>query len=395
MTRLASDVVGNKKNQSAASGDAPNGAIALLLRESKVCVVAGPGGVGKTTVSASIALEMARSGLRVAVVTIDPAKRLASALGLESLDNSPRRVEDKRLLKGGVDVKAGGELWAMALDPKRTFDDLITRLSPDAASLQQVLDNRIYKELSGAVAGAQEFTAVAKLYELSTEGDYDLIVLDTPPSRNALDFLDAPARLSRFFDGRAMQVVMKPASLGLRIAGSGTGIVMGLLKRVTGVDLFSDLAEFFAAISGMVDGFTERARGVAKLLADDGTVFLIVTTAEDTPLTEAKYLADRLAEDGRPLSALIVNQVRPQPGVKRKSVRAKAVREALGDDLSNRLASAIDDARDAAEQDRAGLEAITKSLKPVRLAVVERLHGEVHDVAGLARMAGELFPDTV
>jgi len=388
-------VVGNKNTQSAASGSAPNGAIALLLNESKVCVVAGPGGVGKTTVSASIALEMARSGLRVAVVTIDPAKRLASALGLESLDNSPRRVEDKRLLKGGVRVKAGGELWAMALDPKGTFDDLMTQLSPDAASLKQVLDNRIYKEISGAVAGAQEFTAVAKLYELSTEGNYDLIVLDTPPSRNALDFLDAPARLSRFFDGRAMQVVMKPASLGLRIAGSGTGMVMGLLKRVTGVDLFSDLAEFFAAISGMVDGFTERARGVAKLLADDGTVFLIVTTAEDTPLTEAKYLADRLAEDGRPLSALIVNQVRPEPGVKRKSVRAKAVREALGDDLSNRLASAIDDARDAAEQDRDGLEAITKSLKPVRLAVVERLHGEVHDVAGLARMAGELFPETV
>ncbi|MCX6394150.1 MAG: ArsA family ATPase [Solirubrobacterales bacterium] len=388
-------MVGNKKNQAVGTGDAPNGAIALLLSESKVCVVAGPGGVGKTTVSASIALEMARSGLRVAVVTIDPAKRLASALGLESLDNSPRRVEDKRLLKGGVKVKTGGELWAMALDPKGTFDDLMTQLSPDAASLKQVLDNRIYKEISGAVAGAQEFTAVAKLYELSTEGNYDLIVLDTPPSRNALDFLDAPARLSRFFDGRAMQVVMKPASLGLRIAGSGTGIVMGLLKRVTGVDLFSDLAEFFAAISGMVDGFTERARGVAKLLADDGTVFLIVTTAEDTPLTEAKYLADRLAEDGRPLSALIVNQVRPEPGVKRKSVRAKAVREAIGDDLSNRLASAIDDARDAAEQDRDGLEAITQSLKPIRLSVVERLDGEVHDVAGLARMAGELFPETV
>lgn len=356
-------------------------------------MVAGPGGVGKTTVSAALAMEMARSGLRVAVVTIDPAKRLASALGLESLDNTPHRVENARLSKGGVKLEQGGELWAMALDPKRTFDDLITRLSPDASSRQQVLDNRIYRELSGAVAGAQEFTAVAKLYELESEGNFDLIILDTPPSRNALDFLDAPARLSRFFDGRAMQVVMKPATVGLRIAGGGTGILMGVMKRFTGVDLFSDLADFFSAISGMVDGFTERARGVAALLADSRTVFVIVTTGEETPLAEATYLANRLADDGRPLSALIVNQVNADPNIKRKAVRAKEVREALGEELSTQLADAVDAARKSADRDRAGLHGITASLKPERLAVVERLHGEVHDIQGLARIAAEVFSD--
>ncbi|MEI7560166.1 MAG: ArsA-related P-loop ATPase, partial [Actinomycetes bacterium] len=314
-------MVGSKRTPTRKQKVATSGQIASLLAESRVCVVAGPGGVGKTTVSAALAMEMARSGLRVAVVTIDPAKRLASALGLESLDNTPHRVENARLSKGGVKLEQGGELWAMALDPKRTFDDLITRLSPDASSRQQVLDNRIYRELSGAVAGAQEFTAVAKLYELESEGNFDLIILDTPPSRNALDFLDAPARLSRFFDGRAMQVVMKPATVGLRIAGGGTGILMGVMKRFTGVDLFSDLADFFSAISGMVDGFTERARGVAALLADSRTVFVIVTTGEETPLAEATYLANRLADDGRPLSALIVNQVNADPNIKRKAVR--------------------------------------------------------------------------
>ena len=362
-----------------------------LLSKSKVCIVAGPGGVGKTTVSATLAMEMATTGMRVAVVTIDPAKRLASALGLEKLDNTPHRVTNAKLSKGGVEVAEGGELWAMALDPKAEFDGLISKLAPDAQARDQVLENRIYKEISGAVAGAQEFMAVSKLYELEAEGNFDLIVLDTPPSRNALDFLDAPARLSRFFDGRAIQLIMKPATTGLRLAGGGTSLIFSALKRFTGVNLLGDLSEFFAAISGLVDGLMERIRHVGDLLVAEDTVFLIVTTGEKAPLDEARYLADRLKEDGRPLSGLIVNQVSPEPGVNRKSVRSKEAKSDLGEELSKRLASVVEIAASAAARDQAGLDQIVVALKPQRLAVIERLAGEVHDVEGLARIGSELF----
>ena len=384
-------MAGRQKKSAGASKES----IPDLLAKSKVCIVAGPGGVGKTTVSATLAMEMAKTGLRVAVVTIDPAKRLASALGLEKLDNTPHRVTNAKLAKGGVEVADGGELWAMALDPKAEFDGLIAKLAPDAQTRDQVLDNRIYKEISGAVAGAQEFMAVSKLYELEAEGNFDLIVLDTPQSRNALDFLDAPARLSRFFDGRAIQLIMKPATTGLRLAGGGTSLIFSALKRFTGVNLLGDLSDFFAAISGLVDGLMERIRHVGDLLVAEDTVVLIVTTGEKAPLDEARYLADRLKEDGRPLSGLIVNQVSPDPGVSRKSVRSKDAKADLGEDLSKRLAAVVESAASAAERDKAGLDRIVVALEPQRLAVVERLAGEVHDVEGLARIGSELFQPAV
>src|SRR5437588_6795564 len=168
--------------------------IAELLEGKRVCVCGGSGGVGKTTTSAAIALGMAARGAKVAVVTIDPAKRLANALGLQQLENDPRRVEDASLRAAGIEVE--GELWAMMLDPKRTFDELIDRLAPDPRRAEEIKANRVYGELSTAVSGSQEFTAISKLYELDREYDFDLLVLDTPPSRNAMDFLDAPQRLS-------------------------------------------------------------------------------------------------------------------------------------------------------------------------------------------------------
>ena len=185
-----------------------------ILEGRRIVVCAGAGGVGKTTTAAAIAMEMAERGLKVVVVTIDPAKRLADSLGLEELGNEPRRV----------DGPFEGELWALMLDSKRTFDALIERLAPDEATRDEVLSNRIYQQLSSAVAGSQEFTAIAKLYELDQEGGYDLLVLDTPPSRNALDFLDAPKRLTGFFQGRALRVLMRPAGIGGRILGRGTGM---------------------------------------------------------------------------------------------------------------------------------------------------------------------------
>ena len=209
--------------------------VSELLAGKRVCVCGGSGGVGKTTTSAAIALGMAAEGAKVAVVTIDPAKRLANALGLQELENEPRRVEPERLAGAGTPFK--GELWAMMLDPKRTFDELIERVAADPERAEEIKRNRVYRELSTAVSGSQEFTAVAKLYELDRDGDFDLLVLDTPPSRNALDFLDAPTRLTSFLEGRALKAFIRPTGLGMRVLGRGAAPLLGALRRVTGVDL--------------------------------------------------------------------------------------------------------------------------------------------------------------
>src|SRR3954471_9671442 len=235
-----------------------------LLAGRRIVICAGPGGVGKTTTAAAVAMGMAERGLRVAVVPIDPARRLANALGLDVLGNDPKLIDPRRFSAHAVETR--GDLWAMTLDAKRRFDQLIEHLAPDERTRDEVLANRIYQQLSSAVAGSQEFTAIAKLYELDRSGEWDVLVLDTPPSRNALDFLDAPGRLTRFFQGRAIRVFLRPAGLSGRILGRGGGVVFGILQRVTGVDLLRDLSVFFRSLGGMIDGFTERARSVGALL---------------------------------------------------------------------------------------------------------------------------------
>ena len=213
------------------------------------------------------------------------------------------------------------------LDAKRTFDALIERLAPDEKTRDEVLSNRIYQQLSSAVAGSQEFTAIAKLYELDQEGDYDLLVLDTPPSRNALDFLDAPARLTGFFQGRAIKMFLRPAGIGGRIIGRGTGVVFGIMERLTGVDLLHDLSVFFRALGGMIDGFTERARRVGALLEDPGTTFLIVTAPRHDPVEEAIYFHRKLAR--RRDAVRRTDRQPPAPGAgARRAAAGRAVRRA-------------------------------------------------------------------
>src|SRR5919201_3339120 len=232
---------------------------AELLEGKRVCICAGSGGVGKTTSSAAIAAGMAARGGKVDVLTIDPAKRLADSLGLPELGNEERQVDPVLFSEAGVETE-GGELWAMMLDAKATFDELVRRDAPDEETRDRILDNRIYQQLSAALAGAQEYMAMEKLFELYAEDRYDLLVLDTPPTRNALDFLDAPRRLTQFIEGRALQVFMRPTGLGMKVFGRGASMMFGVLRRITGVDLLEDLAEFFQAFSGMVGGFRERAR---------------------------------------------------------------------------------------------------------------------------------------
>src|SRR3954447_959861 len=275
-----------------------------LLEGKRIVICAGSGGVGKTTTSAALALGMAERGMKVAVVTIDPAKRLANALGMDELGNEPHLVE----------LDLDGELWAMMLDAKRTFDEVIERLAPDDATREEIFENRIYQQLSSAVAGSQEFTAIAKLFELDQEGDYDLLVLDTPPSRNALDFLDAPGRLTGFFQGRAIRMFLRPAGIGGKIIGRGTGVVFSLLKRVTGVDLLEDLSVFFRSLGGLIDGFSERAQRVGALLEDPATTFLIVTSPQHDPVEEAIFFHRKLREAGMPFGGMVVNRAHAAAG---------------------------------------------------------------------------------
>ena len=227
-------------------------AVDEILEGKGICICAGSGGVGKTTTSAAIATGMAARGLKVCVLTIDPAKRLADSLGLAELGNEARRVDPALLEAQGVEME--GELWAMMLDAKATFDELVARQAPDEESRDRVLENRIYQQISSALAGSQEYMAMEKLFELHTEGRFDLLVLDTPPTRNALDFLDAPKRLTQFIEGRSLRMFMKPTGLAARVAGRGATVALSVLKRIVGFDLLSDLAEFFNAFSGMVDG---------------------------------------------------------------------------------------------------------------------------------------------
>ncbi len=208
-----------------------------------------------------------------------------------------------------VSTPDDGELWAMMLDSKQTFDEVVRKHAPDEETRDRILTNRIYQQLSAALAGSQEYMAMEKLFEIHAEDRYDLLVLDTPPSRDALDFLDAPKRLTQFIEGRALQVFMRPAGLGMKLFGRGTSVMFSVLRRVTGVDLLEDLAEFFQAFSGMVEGFRERARRVNELLAAPETSFLVVCGPQGEPISEAVYFHRKLIEAELPFGGVIVNKV--------------------------------------------------------------------------------------
>ncbi|MBE2319151.1 ArsA family ATPase [Solirubrobacter sp. CPCC 204708] len=344
-----------------------------LLEGKRMVICAGSGGVGKTTAAAAVGLGLAEKGLKVAVVTIDPAKRLATALGLDTLGNEPHRIE----------AEVEGELWAMMLDAKRTFDELIERLAPDERTRDEVYGNRIYQQLSSAVAGSQEFTAIAKLYELDQSGAFDVLVLDTPPARNALDFLDAPGRLTRFFQGRAIRMFLKPAGL----FGRGTGIMFGVMRRVTGVDLLQDLSGFFRSLGGMIDGFTERARRVGALLKDPATTFLIVTAPRHDPVEEAIFFHRKLREAGMPFGGLIVNRVHQPPD----DGLPDDVTDLLGPALAERVQAAAQQLGALASRDAANVAILQAELRDPPTLIVPELDEDVHDLDGLAAVRAHLF----
>lgn len=363
---------------------------ASLLRNKQVVVCCGAGGVGKTTTAAALGLAAAANGRRVLVLTIDPARRLAEAMGIPASGPLPARVPAEKLAEGNIK----GTLDAWMLDPKVVFEQMVRRLAESEEKANTILQNRIYRTLSELVAGMQEYTAAEALYTFVESGKYDLVVLDTPPSRNALDFLDAPQRLVQFVDGRALKMFLRPTGFGAKIASRGTATVLSVLRRLTGVDLIDDLSEFFNAMSGLIGGFRERATKVEELLGAEGTSFLIVTGPAGEPISEAVYLHDKLAESGLPFGGIVVNRVHVavEGGGTEKQMEA-ALRKPLGADLAKRVLAGYRDRQGLVERDAANIADLHERVGKAPLLTVPELADEIHDLAGLLSLQPYLFGD--
>jgi anion-transporting ArsA/GET3 family ATPase len=282
----------------------------------------------------------------------------------------------------------------MMLDAKATFDEVIAKHAPDEETRDRILENRIYKQLSNALAGSQEYMAMERLFELHQEDRYDLLVLDTPPTRNALDFLDAPRRLTQFIEGRSLQVFMRPTGLGMKLFGRGTSMMFSILRRLTGVDLLEDISEFFQAFSGMVGGFQERAKRVNELLADRDTAFVVVCGPQGEPIEEAVYFHRKLVEAKLPFEGVVVNKVHFESEYEvapDEDVVGELI-DALGDeDLATRAAASLADHRALARRDRRNIERLRAELRARPVIQVPYLDEDVHDLAGLMEINRYLF----
>ncbi|MET0559255.1 MAG: ArsA-related P-loop ATPase, partial [Solirubrobacterales bacterium] len=280
------------------------------------------------------------------------------------------------------------------LDAKATFDELIARHAPDEETRDRILDNRIYKQLSNALAGSQEYMAMERLFELHQEGRYDLLVLDTPPTRNALDFLDAPKRLTQFIEGRSLSMFMRPTGLAAKVAGRGASVALSVFKRIVGFDLLADLAEFFNAFSGMVDGFQARAKRVNKLLGEPTTCFLVVCGPQGEPIDEAVYFHRKLVEAKLPFGGVIVNKVHyPAEDLRGDGEDlTDGLAEKLDDkELAARVVANFSDYQALAERDARNIERLAKELRTKGVIRVPYLDEDVHDLAGLAEINRYLF----
>lgn len=358
------------------------------LKESRVVVSLGAGGVGKTTVSAAIGLAAARDGKRVAVVTIDPARRLARALGLDGLSDEPGRVE-------GV---GPGELWALQLDAAATFDRLIARHATSPEQQERILKNRIYRHMSRSVAGSQEFMAVERLYELDGDDRFDLVVLDTPPAQNSVDFLDAPARISRAMEARTLKLLTGAGGGGnplSQLVGVGSSAILGIVERLTGATLLSELREFVGAFDGMREGFAERARAVDDLLLSEKAGYCVISAPARVPLADARALRNRLVGDGIRPAALILNRFPaevapgdPDPDQLRAQLLEAGAEDADG--LAGRLISHFHAERSARAAAEALAEGIAGEFRPAPTIRVPVFEEEPVDLAGLEQIVDAL-----
>lgn len=365
----------------------PLEALARALDRNKVLIVCGAGGVGKTTAAAALGLQAAMEGRDVLVCTIDPSRRLATSLGLDRLRDKPREMD---LGKAGA-RGAKGSLWAMTLDTKRTFDQLVIKHARSEAAKKHILSNRFYQQVSSALAGSHEYMAMEKLLELSTDERFDLVILDTPPTRHALDFLEAPDRMMRVLDTSVLRWVLKPyfaaGRLALKVTTRTGAIALKLADRVLGVQFLQDLSEFFLAFEGMYGGFKERAEEVHDLLRGKGSGFVVVASPAALTLDEALYFHRRLVERDMPFVAFLVNRVHPDPAEGHPPTRATAE---MDDDLAEELVAIFQDQRRLARADRKSIARLEAESREDAILVPE-FEADVHDLRGLRHVADVMF----
>ena len=385
-----------------------------LLATKEIVVFCGSGGVGKTSVAAAAALGAAtRLGGKVLVLTIDPAKRLADALGLEGIGNVERRVPEEAFKAAGLEPR--GELFAAMLDTKQSWDALVLRHAPDDETAYRILDNRLYHNLTARFVQSHDYIAMERLFEIHETGQYDLIVIDTPPTRNALDFLDAPARMADFFGGRLLRWLTMPYRVGGRRGARGLNVASRPFyqgaDRLLGSQFLQDIAEFFLNFQSMYDGFVQRARAVERLMHDRRTTFAVVTTLEAAPLHEAELFCEQLVRRDFHLGALVFNKTLPSYLLSREGGRAADVLRTDAAPLGLALADTGIDALADPARDARVLTTVAESFR--NFAVVAKREAELRtelarapevvvdvpafdtdiaDLSGLAEIAARLFP---
>jgi anion-transporting ArsA/GET3 family ATPase len=371
-------------------GDVPGtsrNSLSDVVDGGSVLVCCGSGGVGKTTTAAVIGLEAARRGRRVVVVTIDPARRLADALGLaDGLTGDPQRVE--------VDHASGdGELWAMMLDTPAMFERVVRANAPDPEQADRIVENRFYRNMAGALSGTQEYMASEALHELHGDERFDLVVVDTPPSRNALDFLEAPGVLTRFLDHKLFKLLMMPTRTGFRVLTVATQPILRAIGRVVGSEVLADTVAFFQAFAGMDAGFRQRAEAVTALLRADTTRFILVASPQRDTLIEASWFAAQLATQGFSVHGTVINRLHPRFGdgsVADAASRAAAAMKRGKPELAAVWAN-LAELRTFADAERAELAPLLEQVGSAAVVEVPLLPSDVHDVAALDMLAEHLF----
>ncbi len=372
-----------------------------ILGSSRVVVCVGQGGVGKTSTSASIAMQAAYAGRRVIVLTIDPARRLANALGLPEIGNEEKVVGDQAFALAQI-APPSGRLTAMMLDIKRTWDEVVSRYHPDPARRDRLLHNKLYEALSSALAGSQEYMAMEKLYELSQRKNdrLDLIVLDTPPASNAMDFLDAPSRMLDALDNDATRWLLEPYTSAGRIThklfDAGSSFFIRTIARFTGAELIESLAELLAGFQGMFDGFRDRAKAVRTVLEAEDTTFVVIGTPREAAVNEARAFRDRLVERKIKVGAMVLNRAtvdafdgRMIPP--REKLEQNVLDEGGDRAFVDRLYGAAATAAASAREERSRADALALEIAPTPLVTVPELPRDVHDLVGLNALRGHLF----
>ncbi len=351
--------------------------LGTLVEDRAVIVCCGSGGVGKTTVAAALAVAAALRGRRACVVTIDPARRLADALGATGVGNEPREI-------------AGpwpGQLNVLMLDATSTFDDLVRRYARDPGQADRILANRLYRNLASVLSGTQEYMATEKLFELHEEGTFDLVVVDTPPTRRALEFLDAPRRVESFLDNRIFRTFVAPGSSYLRVASLAGQLVLRSIARVAGAEIVDDTLAFFNAFQGMEQGFRDRAARVERLLAEESTGFVLIATPRRDAIDDARYFVGELGRRHGAVDALVVNRIHPDFGVPPAGKPPARLRRARSwRDLLANLA----DLAAIAHREEGFLADLVEAVAPSPVVRVPFLEGDVHDVEGLLRVVRHL-----